>query len=74
MWPFLLQQQNLHIGMPVANLTHAQNENQAKEQYPITSPVLQVVKLGEVRAEGADVGVELVSRKGCMKTLGCGGP
>lgn len=51
--------------------TRSKLENQAKERYPITSPVLQVVKLGKVRAEGADVGVELVSRKGCMKTLGC---
>lgn len=40
-----------------------------EEQYPVTSPVLQVVKLSQVRAAGADVGVELVSRKCCMKTL-----
>ena len=43
-----------------------------EDQYPITSPVLQVVKLGQVRAAGAGVGVELVRRKCCMKTLGCG--
>lgn len=52
--------------------TRSKQENQVEEQYPITSPVLQVVKLGQVRAAGADVGVELVSRKCCMKTLGCG--